>query len=259
MEACAITKYVVTAAWGVDTPHLSPEAQAELAASYSPHELAARTRGIPQLGSGAIYPIQESEIVCEPFQLPAYYRHAYALDVGWQRTAALWGAQDAESGVIYLYSEHYQGEQIPIVHAEAIKSRGEWIPGVIDFAARGRSPADGDNLFRQYQAAGLHIVAAEKLWKGSRPPVEAGIYDVWTGFSTGKIKVFSNLANFLGEFRLYRRDEKGHIVKTNDHLMDSLRYPRDLRSADHDPATARPVGSDVPEPPGAEPQPHFRV
>jgi hypothetical protein len=32
------------------------------------------------------------------------------------------------------------------------------------------------------------------------------------------------LVNWLGEFRVYRRDEKGHIVKQNDHLMDATRY-----------------------------------
>jgi hypothetical protein len=26
------------------------------------------------------------------------------------------------------------------------------------------------------------------------------------------------------EYRLYRRDEKGRIVKANDHLMDATRY-----------------------------------
>jgi hypothetical protein len=32
------------------------------------------------------------------------------------------------------------------------------------------------------------------------------------------------LQNWLSEFRIYRRDEKGKIVKQNDHLMDATRY-----------------------------------
>jgi len=42
--------------------------------------------------------------------------------------------------------------------------------------------------------------------------------------STGRLKIFSTLQHTLGEIRLYRRDEKGRIVKENDHLMDALRY-----------------------------------
>lgn len=30
--------------------------------------------------------------------------------------------------------------------------------------------------------------------------------------------------NFLKEYRLYRRDENGKIMKENDHLMDAMRY-----------------------------------
>jgi hypothetical protein len=40
----------------------------------------------------------------------------------------------------------------------------------------------------------------------------------------GRIKVSRVCSNFLAEYRLYRRDEKGRIVKSNDHLMDAARY-----------------------------------
>jgi hypothetical protein len=42
--------------------------------------------------------------------------------------------------------------------------------------------------------------------------------------SENRLKVFSSLRNWLNEFRLYRRDEKGKVVKDNDHLMDATRY-----------------------------------
>jgi hypothetical protein len=46
----------------------------------------------------------------------------------------------------------------------------------------------------------------------------------WQLLSEGKIKVFRTLGNFMNEIRLYRRDEKGRVVKSNDHLMDAFRY-----------------------------------
>jgi hypothetical protein len=211
-----MTRYVVMASWA-QAPHLDQRAKDELAKSYPPHEREARTQGVPQLGSGAIYPIDESEITCRPFQLPAYYRHCFALDVGWNKTAALWGALDGDTDVLYLYSEHYQSEAQPAVHAAAIRERGELVPGVIDPAARGRSQADGETLLDQYRALGLNLSLANNA-------VEAGIYEVWSRMSSGRLKVFSTLANLLAELRIYRRDEKGKVVKQNDHLMDALRY-----------------------------------
>lgn len=211
-----MSRHVTTMGWD-DIPHLSEESKAEMAAAYSPRERSARINGTPQLGSGAIYPVDELDIICDPFELPVYFRHAYGLDVGWNKTAGIWGALDPESDVLYLYSEHYRGEVEPPIHAEAIKSRGVWIPGVIDPASRGRGQHDGEQMLAIYQQYLPVLVPADN-------GVESGIYQMWTRLSTGRLKVFKHLQNWLGEFRLYRRDEKGKVVKLNDHLMDASRY-----------------------------------
>ena len=113
----------------------------------------------------------ESDIVVADFQIPDYFPKAFGMDVGWNKTAVVWGARDNESGVIYLTSEHYVGLQEPILHAQAIKSRGAWIPGVIDPAARGRSQIDGRQLIQIYRECGLHLEEADNA-------VESGIYQV---------------------------------------------------------------------------------
>jgi phage terminase large subunit-like protein len=210
------TSWTTFIAWE-DVPHLDKAAQAALRTAYLPHELKARTQGIPALGAGAIYPIDESEIVVEPFQFPAWYRHAYGMDVGWNKTAAIWGALDPETDVLYLYSEHYRGQAEPEIHAGAIKARGVWIPGVIDPAARGRGQGDGQRLLDIYRGLGLVLVEADNS-------VESGLYAVWSRLSTGRLKVFRTLQNFLTEYRIYRRDENGRIVKAMDHLADATRY-----------------------------------
>ncbi len=207
---------ITYATWD-DVPHLTQAAKDELWRLIPPYQRDARSKGIPQLGSGAIYPVPESEITCEPFAIPDFWPRVYALDVGWNRTAAVWGARDPENGRIYLYSEHYQGSLEPATHAAAIRSRGAYIHGVVDPAARGRSQADGIQLMGMYTDNGLTLVPAKNA-------VEAGIYTVWQALVGGQLKVFKTLENLLREFRLYRRDEKGHVVKHDDHLMDTMRY-----------------------------------
>ena len=151
------------------------------------------------------------------FEIPDHWLHAYALDVGWNRTAAIWGAQDPETATIYLYSEHYRSQAEPVIHAEAIKARGSWIPGVIDPAARGRSQRDGRRLIQCDQDLGLDLQFSENA-------VEAGLYEVWQLLSSGNLKVFESCQNWREEFRLYRRNEDGKIVKERDHLMDCTKY-----------------------------------
>ena len=216
MPEISESKYLVQAAWS-DVPHIDAKTQAELLAATPPYLRDARSKGEPSLGAGAIYPVELSEVLVDPFQIPAHWPRCYALDVGWNRTAALWAALDREVDCWYFYTEHYRGKAEPSIHATAIKARGEWIPGVIDPAARGRSQDDGTQLLATYRNLGLNLTEAANA-------LEAGIYEVWMRLSTDRIKVFKTLMNWQAEYRLYRRDEKGNVVPQFDHLMDDMRY-----------------------------------
>lgn len=217
MPAVSSSKYVVQAGWE-HAPHLDDKTKAELLESTPLHLRKARSEGTPSLGIGAIYPILEEEIVCTPFRIPEYWARGYGLDVGWNRTAAVFLAYDRDNDIIYAYSEHYRGEAEPAIHASAIKARGVWLPGFIDPAARGRSQIDGQALFDKYtREEKLPLVKANNA-------VEAGILEVLQRMSTGRLKIFTTMQNLLWEYRQYHRNDKGLIVKTNDHALDALRY-----------------------------------
>jgi phage terminase large subunit-like protein len=217
-EESHLSKYVVQAGWR-DVPHLDEEEKRKLVANTPPYQIKARTDGEPTLGAGAIYPIAESEIMVPDRPIPDEWPRAFGMDVGWNRTAVIWGARDPGSGVVYLYSEHYQGQGEPASHAYAIRGRGSWIPGVIDPACLGSSQIDGRALMDIYRELGLKLIPAVNA-------VEAGITEVWQLLVSGRLKVMASCGNWFREFRNYHRDDKGSgkIVKRNDHLMDATRY-----------------------------------
>ena len=207
---------IVMAGWD-DVPHLSRGQKSRLLAECEPHLVESRSKGVPSIGSGAIYPVPEEQIVVDDFEIPDHWPRAYGLDVGWNCTAAVFGALDREGDCLYLYSLHYQGKQEPSTHVAGITARGDWIPGTIDPAARGRSQKDGEQLLELYTDLGLNLLPADN----SR---ESGLFAVHQRLATGRLKVFKSLKPLLAEYRIYRRDEKGNVVKKNDHAMDAMRY-----------------------------------
>ena len=210
------SKYIVFATWD-DVPHLDDAVKKELWASIPPYQRDARSKGIPQLGAGAIYPVPESEFTVDPFTIPIHWPRGYGMDVGWNCTAAIWGAHDRETDTLYLTSEYKRSQAEPSIHVHGIKAPGDWIPGFIDPASRGRSQRDGQQLLFDYSQLGLKLTLADN-------GVESGLYSVWNRLATGRLKVFKSMSNWFQEFRLYRRDQKGHVVKENDHEMDATRY-----------------------------------
>lgn len=209
-------RFCIQATWD-DVPHLDEQTKKDLWDSCSPHERESRAKGIPSLGSGKIYPVTEDSILIDPIEIPPHWPRGYGMDVGWNKTAACWLAWDRNTDIMYIYGEHYMGQSEPAVHAEAIKARGRWMYGAIDPAANISNQKDGSQLLAEYTKLGLNLVKADNA-------VEAGILAVYRRLSEGRLKVFNTCPNWLTEFRIYRRDDKGKVVKENDHLMDATRY-----------------------------------
>jgi hypothetical protein len=203
-----------------EAPHMNPQEKAALVASMRPHEVEARTKGIPALGSGMVYPVPESQIICKPVELKPTWGAVYGLDFGWNPspTAALFGAYDRDNDVLYFYQEYGDTEKTPSHHAAKIWDRGgKWIPGVCDPAGKMSSLNDGSKLIDMYRAKGLRLSPADNAR-------EEGIMKVLERMNRGGLKIFDTLHKTIAEFRMYARDENGNPIKGNDHFMDCMRY-----------------------------------
>lgn len=216
--AGAHSKFVVNADWGNNAPHLTQEVKDGIIAGLPPHEIEARTKGLPSIGSGAIYPVAESIFVQDPVRVPEHWPRAFALDVGWNETSAVFGAYNEDEDTWVLYSE-YQGCKIePAVNASAIRARAKgWVRGVIDPASMGVSQSSGDSLIDIYRKNGLDVEKANNS-------VEPGLLECYQRLTEGRLIIFSTLVKTLEEIRLYHRDKNGKPVKKGIHLLDAMRY-----------------------------------
>lgn len=206
--------FTILCAWD-EVPHLPPEEQEDLRRHIPAYQLEARTRGLPVLGAGLVYPIDEAEIVVPDFAVPASWPRGYGMDAAWNWTAAVWGAWDPDSDTLYITHTYKRGQAEPPVHADAIRRLGAWIPGFGDLAEVSRY--DGRRFVDIYQSLGLNVTLADR-------GLESGILATWTRMTTGRLKIFQSATPLLEELRLYRRNEQGQIIKRDDHLVDALRY-----------------------------------
>ena len=166
--------------------------------------------------SSAVYPIAESEILVEPFEIQGHCPRAFAVDIRWNRVGVLWAAMDPATGIVYVYSEYWQENTQPAVHAQGILSQGKWIVGVSDLVLEGRSESDRWRLLQMYRDLGVDLEVAENC-------VESGTAEVLQALSSGRLKVFRTLSRFSQEYRMYRYDTQGQVVKQDDLLMNCLR------------------------------------
>ena len=208
--------YFINITWD-DVPHIGEEDKKEFYKCYPPAEMDARSKGIPQFGSGKIYPLPLEKILVERFKIPDGWGKFYGMDVGWNNTAVLMFAYNQYHDIYYIIDEYKNGRVPPIIHAENIKRNiNRWEYGAIDPAAEAKG-IDGVRVLDLYREYGLNLVKADNA-------VIAGTNRVYDYLVRGKLKVFKGLPCFEKEYEYYRRDEKGKVVKKDDHLMDAMRY-----------------------------------
>ena len=206
-----------------DAEHYTPEERAKIVASYPPHEREARTKGVPALGSGRIFPVAEEGIVVEPFDIPKHWMQLGGLDFGWDHpTAAIRLAWDPDNDCAYLIAEHRESRQTPIYHAATIRSWGAWLPWAWPHDGNNDTAA-GENLASQYRKQGVNMLAENARFADGSVSVEAGLMEMLDRMQTGRLKVFRHCQKWLEEFRLYHR-KQGVVVKERDDLISASRY-----------------------------------
>ncbi|MDT3381716.1 terminase family protein [Labrys neptuniae] len=232
-----------------DAGHYSPEMRARIVAAYPAHEREARAKGIPILGSGRIFPVEEAMIAVDQIRPEPFWPALGAMDFGWDHPfAAVMGYHDRDADVVYLTRAFRAREQTPLLHAGALRAWGDWLPWAWPHDGLQHDKGSGEQLAEQYRRQGLAMLPEHARFEDGSNGVEAGLMLLLDRMRTGRLKVSRHLNDWWEEFRLYHRKD-GKVVKERDDLMSATRYL--IMTLRH--ATLNPAALDLMRP---EPQPY---
>jgi hypothetical protein len=201
-------------------PSFPPEEWARMQASLPRWKFDLFYRAIWTRPAGLIYDNWNEGDKVKPFKIPDSWRRIVGVDFGGVNTCVLFGALDSEKSQLYVYRIYQPRKKR--TSAEHVRKIREGEPE--ELFAIGGGPSE-DQWRMEFKAAGLDV---------RRPPisdVEVGIDRVYAAHQAGRIKVFSNLAEYFDEKESYSRvlDESGEPTekiedKHEFHIMDCERY-----------------------------------
>ena len=207
-----------------DVDHYTPEQREAIIASYPRHEREARVKGIPSMGSGRVFPIEDEFIKCDPFAIPEHWPLLGGIDFGWDHpSAGVKVAWDRDNDIIYVTNGYRARENTPTMFAAAIKSWGVDLKWSWPHDGLQHDKGSGEQLAAQYRQQGLKMLPERATFSDGSNGLEAGVAEMYDRMETGRLKVFSNLNDWFEEFRMYHRKD-GLIVKSMDDLLCATRY-----------------------------------
>lgn len=184
---------------------------------YSPDRVDALVWAITELmvgGSSVVFVASERDVIVPSIALPNHWPRVFAMDIDRRAVGALWGALSQAEDVVYIYAEYFAPRTDLSVHAAAIRSRGQWVPGLYDKTIR-KDDADSTRIIDHLLDLGVDLFTVES-------DTEAGVLETQQRLAGKRIVAFNTLSAWTNEFRTYRRDEKGDIQGEGNHLMNCM-------------------------------------
>lgn len=191
---------------------------------------------------GLIYPEFGKAHIVEPFYIPNIYPKTGAIDPAISGTTGVLKSAIDEEGNVIIYAEYYKVDTRVSVVSEAI--REDDVDWLIDPSSLRKDIVKEGKLYSLHDEYIDYDIRA----RTAESDVDSGINRVGEYFKNGRIKIFSTCKNLIWELERYHWAEQRESIKgktrplpfkSQDHLVDCLRYLIMARTSKADLALAR--------------------
>jgi phage terminase large subunit-like protein len=212
-----------------DALHYTEENIRDIASTYPAYERKARVEGFPQLGEGAVFPVEKKEYVIEPPQRERWWLHLGGIDFGWDHPCGLVEcAWDRENDVVmFLRAWRERQKRTPEV-ASVMRRWGDWMPWAWPHDGWVHDRQSGLTTKALFEEEGVNMLPDHATFEDGKSGLEAGVLEMNDRIMTGRLKVSSACEPLIEEMEMYHR-QGGKIVKLDDDLISAARYALMMR------------------------------
>jgi phage terminase large subunit-like protein len=216
---------------GAEARHITDARREEVAAGLPDHERETRLEGIPQLGTGPVFPLELLPALTKSFNpddIPSWARWCVGIDFGFDHPfAAVLIAWTHDTGELWVIDSFRMDRSSALYHVQRIHSMtgGLRIPIAWPHDGAQHDKGSGLPLMGQYKNFGANMMSRHAVNHGTdRNNIEPALEEMRELMYTGKITIAGHNSELLEELRHYHRDEDFRIVKQRDDLVSALRY-----------------------------------
>jgi phage terminase large subunit-like protein len=216
---------------GAEVRHISAERREELEGNLPEHEKQARLEGIPQLGTGPIFPAVLLPTMTKEFDpdrdLPLDALHVVGIDLGYGHpAAAVWIAWSPQMRHTWIIDSFRMEQRTIPDHARRIiqMCRGLKIPVAYPHDAHQHDRGSGSAFKAIYAACNLNMMATHAVNQDGGNAVEPALAEIRDAMYDGQLTIRPCNRELLEELRHYHRDDNHKIVKLHDDLISAFRY-----------------------------------
>jgi len=193
---------MMTATWD-DAEHMTEEKKVIALANYPTYQKAMRSRGVPLMGAGLIFEIDEDLVKCDPFETPTHYKIINGMDFGWDHPwSMIQLAIDEENDITYVTHAFKRSKLLPHDAWRAVKSWSEGVP--VAWPQDGLQTRENGKAKRDvYIEEGFDLLDKHATWEAGGVSVHVGLVQLNRVFKTGQLRIFSDLHEVFEELRQY--------------------------------------------------------
>jgi hypothetical protein len=231
MDDPSDSQFFMNKGWD-DAPHMTQEKRDRLLSQYPIHQRLMRSKGVPMLGHGLIYDLDLEGVYCDPFEIPDFWLVIDGMDFGWDHPQAHSKIViNPDTDCVYVVNSFKKSKISANDAWGAVKLWAEGVPTAWPQDGLQHEKGRDDALQQKshYEAAGFNLLEEHATWEEGGNSVENGLYLIRDAMIKGLFKIFRGQTDLDDEIRQYHRDERGHIVKTRDDILDSIRYAYMMR------------------------------